>query len=305
MRAVPSCLHVVNEQPMSGRGRRRFLGHALALPMCVTAAASVANAAVPAAQRRLRFTITFTNPLAQPLDDQSFACYLPANLAPGQVLRDVQASMPHRVQGDALGHRILELRFDRFPALGQKIVALGCVVEPATGERQEALAAPGEWLRPERFIESDAPAIRALAATLERPDAVDGARAIYDWVKDNLAYAGYLAQDFGALHALQARRGDCTEYADLVVALARANGIPARMVGGYVTDRDSTPRPQDYHNWAELYVHGAWRLADAQKQNWLTPHDQYIAFRVYRDAPLNAVGSAHRYQLRGQLQVSF
>ena len=118
-------------------------------------------------------------------------------------------------------------------------------------------------------------------------------------------YAGYLADDLGALSALEHRRGDCTEYADLVVALARANGIPARMVGGYVTDRDCGPRPQDYHNWAELYHEGAWRVVDAQKGICLEQGSQYVAFRIYRDAPINAVGLAHRYRLQGELQVTF
>lgn len=287
--------------------RRRFVTHALMLPACVAIAAPAAGQDQVPQQRRLRFTIGFTNPLAHALERQSFACYLPASLAPGQVLRGVEVSMAHRVQSDAVGHRILALEFDQFPALGKKIVSVSCTVDAqAQAEnRQEALLARSAWLQPERFIESDAGEIRALAASLRRQDDLASARAIYDWVKDNLAYAGYVAQDLGARHALLNRRGDCTEYADLVVALARANGIPGRMVGGYVTDRDSAPRPQEYHNWAELYLDGAWRLVDAQKENWLAPHDQYIAFRIYRDTPGNAVGSAHRYRLQGQLQVAF
>jgi len=285
-------------RPVGMIGRRRFLGSVLLV------CAGAASAATPLT-RRLRFTVTFANPLAQALEDQSFACYLPASLAPGQVLRDVQASMPHRVRSDAAGHQVLELSFERFPALGQKVVSLSVTVESAPCARKETLASRADWLHPERFIESDAEQIRVLAASLRREDATATARAIYDWVKNNLVYAGYVARDLGALHALQERLGDCTEYADLVVALARASGIPARMMGGYVVDRDSAPRPQEYHNWAELHLDGAWRLVDAQKENWLAPHEHYIAFRVYRDAVLNAVGTAHRYQVRGKLQVLF
>jgi hypothetical protein len=89
------------------------------------------------------------------------------------------------------------------------------------------------------------------------------------------------------------------------VALAPANGIPARMVGGYVTDRDAAPQPQDYHNWAQLYLGGAWRTVDAQKENWLSSSAQYIVFRVYRDVPTNLVGPAHRYRIEGDLKVAF
>jgi transglutaminase-like putative cysteine protease len=117
-----------------------------------------------------------------------------------------------------------------------------------------------------------------------------------------LSYAGYLADDYGALYALTNRRGDCTEYAYLATALARASSIPARMVGGYVTDRDITPRAGDYHNWAELYIDGSWRLLDAQKGNWLQPIDQYVAFRYHRVEMPNPLGTAHRFRIEGGLR---
>jgi transglutaminase/protease-like cytokinesis protein 3 len=115
--------------------------------------------------------------------------------------------------------------------------------------------------------------------------------------------AGYVADDRGALQALIERKGDCTEYAYLAAALARACGIPARMVGGYVTDRNSAPRPEDYHNWAEVHIGGAWRLLDAQKQHWMAPTAQYVAFRFYRAESINPLGSAHRFRVEGDLEV--
>ncbi len=54
------------------------------------------------------------------------------------------------------------------------------------------------------------------------------ARAIYDWVKKNLKYTrGKLR---GAVWATQHGEGDCEEYTSLFIALARVNGIPARVV---------------------------------------------------------------------------
>ena len=174
-----------------------------------------------------------------------------------------------------------------------------------TTTQPQLLGDSSTWLAAERFIESDDLRIRALASELHRSMKMDTARTIYEWVQSNMTYTGYLAEDLGALQALLHRRGDCTEYADLVVALARANGIPARMIGGYVVDRDLAPRPQDYHNWAEVYLEGAWRLVDAQKGNWLEPVNQYVAYRVYRDAPLNLIGLAHRYRLQWNFKVTF
>lgn len=272
--------------------RRVFLGALLAVPVLGFGASA----------RQLRFTLTFSNPLQRALDDAAFWCYLPADLGGAQQLRAQTVSHPHALQTDALGHRILALSFDRFPALGQKVVAVTTVVDFAAGAQDRV--APADWLEGERFIESSADEISQLAARLHAADPVATARAIYDWVRENLQYAGYLADDLGALYALRNRRGDCTEYADLVVALARASAIPARMVGGYVTERDAAPRPQDYHNWAELYLDGAWCTVDAQKDSWRPPIGRYIVFRIYRDTPTNRVGSAHRYVATPGLQVS-
>jgi transglutaminase-like putative cysteine protease len=265
----------------------------------------ISQASEPLIRRRLRFTFVFSNPLSRALERQIFWCYLPVQTTAVQRLCDVQTSAPHRLLDDAQGHTIFELSFDHFPALAQKIVTVTSEVELAAQSRLQDLAQTRPWLGAERFIESDEPRLRALASTLRRSNQRDTVHAIYEWVQLNLIYAGYIPEDLGALQAFLQRRGDCTEYADLVVALARANGIPARMIGGYVTDHDLAPRPQDYHNWAEVYLEGAWRLVDAQKGNWWEPINQYVAFRIYRDAAINPIGSAHRYRLQGDLQVTF
>lgn len=277
--------------------RRQFLPCVLLAPMAL---ASDWNGE-PVRTRHLRFNLTFGNRIDRELVDQRFWCYLPASTEHGQRLREVQVSAPYLLQKDPWGHRILELWFDRVPPLAQKVVRVTAVVgfdaaDPGQVER-------GLWTTPERFIESDAPQIQALAQQLRRADELAGARAIFDWVRTNMRYAGYLAEDIGALQGLRTLRGDCTEYADLVVALARANGMPARMVGGYVTDRDAAPRPQDYHNWAEIHLGGRWHVVDAQKENWRPASDQYIAFRIYRDAPINPIGLAHRYRVQGELDI--
>lgn len=252
-------------------------------------------------RRRLRFSVTLSNPESLPLKDQRFWMYLPVGHSGTQQLLTAEVSVPHRLHNDALGHTLLELSFDHFPPLGQKVVGLS--VEMAMNAKPRPGAKNGEWLNSERFIESDAPGIVALSKELQHSDPWETGRSIFDWVSRNLTYAGYLADDYGALYALNHRRGDCTEYAYLATALARACGIPARMVGGYVTDRDIAPRAEEYHNWAELYVEGGWRLLDAQKGNWLQPADQYVAFRYHRAEMQNPLGSAHRFHVEGKLNV--
>ena len=55
------------------------------------------------------------------------------------------------------------------------------------------------------------------------------------------------------------RRGVCRDYAHLLVALARAGGIPARCVSAYAPGVD----PPDFHAVAELWIDGGWHLIDA------------------------------------------
>src|SRR5207253_1751979 len=61
-----------------------------------------------------------------------------------------------------------------------------------------------------------------------------------------------------AREVLRVLRGDCNEHAVLLTALARAAGIPARMVAGAVYLDGAFL----YHAWSELWL-GRWVSADA------------------------------------------
>ncbi|MDD3455098.1 MAG: transglutaminase family protein, partial [Methanobacteriales archaeon] len=64
---------------------------------------------------------------------------------------------------------------------------------------------------------------------------------------------------YGAVGTLKYRTANCCDHAHLVVALARAAGLPARYVHGICTFSSGTYG----HVWAELYVDGKWYSADA------------------------------------------
>ena len=282
---------------------RRGLLHGAAV--AATLPASTLLHADPAAGvlRLLRFTLTATNPTPVSLEQQALWIYMPMRLTSTQALEQLTVSAPYELLGDALEHSIVKLSFDRVAPLASKVVSFTAQVRLAPQPAPSVLPDPRAWLGAQRFIEVDDPAIQACAAQLRRASAMGTASAIYEWVRGNLQYAGYLADGLGARVALATRRGDCTEYASLAVALARANGIPARMVGGYVAPGPIAPRPQDYHDWAEVYVDGAWRTLDAQKAQW-SPHPAgYVAFHINTEAALNPIGLAHRFRVDGELQV--
>lgn len=61
--------------------------------------------------------------------------------------------------------------------------------------------------------------------------------------------------------ALLARRGDCTEFADLFTTLARTLGLPARSIVGLVYD--DVAGPGFYlHAWSEVAIAGVWVAVD-------------------------------------------
>lgn len=63
------------------------------------------------------------------------------------------------------------------------------------------------------------------------------------------------------LDILEVRRGDCTEHALMFVTLARALGLPAREVDGYVHGGDRPPK-FGLHRWVEVDLDGHWHSMD-------------------------------------------
>lgn len=106
---------------------------------------------------------------------------------------------------------------------------------PADGEVSSG------WLSAGKGIESDHSQIISLAAQITGNLGSDWekAKAITRWVAANIRYDDSAAnRNRGALQALQSRTGVCEDYAALSAALARAVGVPARVVFGY-SDNDS------------------------------------------------------------------
>lgn len=272
-----------------------------AIVLALAAWSSLVSAA-PETERRLRFTITVQNPLSEALPDQRVLIYMPAEETGTQRLTQLDVGAKHRVQHDAAGNTILELVFDEVGAYATNVVTVSATLRMQAEPQRQKLQSPATYLREEPFVEVNDPAIQAFARQLTRSTSLETAGAIYEWVRSNLDYAGFIADDLGAKYALQARRGDCTEYAYLAAALARANDIPARVLGGYATPVDAAPRARDYHNWAELYIDGAWRLLDAQKARFLTNADEYVVMRVISTGTTNpALGDNHRFAVVGRV----
>lgn len=81
-----------------------------------------------------------------------------------------------------------------------------------------------------------------------------------DWIENRFTYvAGTSDVDTGALDSFVERRGVCRDYTHVMIALARAAHIPARMASVYALGVE----PMDFHAVAEVYLDGDWHMVDA------------------------------------------
>jgi transglutaminase-like putative cysteine protease len=140
---------------------------------------------------------------------------------------------------------------------------------------------PSTFLDPETFIESDDPDIQALARELSgtRGNACESLRALYDYVADHLTYTRYESGDRGAVWAFGHASGDCTEFADALLALSRAAGIPARFLEGVTYREEEGQEPgQIKHDWLEAYLPGhGWVPLDPTWGRFANRRDAYFA----------------------------
>jgi hypothetical protein len=132
------------------------------------------------------------------------------------------------------------------------------------GRAAYTLPYQGEDWRPELqatpFLQVDHPRIQALAIEIaggER-DPVRVAQRVRDWVYEELEKRP-AATIPNALQVLDMRAGDCNEHAVLFAALARATGLPARVVAGLVYADGAFL----YHAWNEVWIGSGWLSADA------------------------------------------
>ena len=83
--------------------------------------------------------------------------------------------------------------------------------------------------------------------------------AIRDWVAGHMSYVpGSSTVETNAIDTFHSGKGVCRDYAHLLITLARAGEIPARIASVFA------PRvnPPDFHAVAEVFLDGAWHLVD-------------------------------------------
>jgi transglutaminase-like putative cysteine protease len=138
-------------------------------------------------------------------------------------------------------------------------VARGTVT---AGNRDGASAAElAQYLAPNSLVPVGHDILRPILAEIHANRADDSpaatARAIYDWVVDNVEYkkVGTGWGNGDTFWACNERYGNCTDFHSLFISLARSEGIPARFEMGFPVPLDRTEGEiGGYHCWVEFYL---------------------------------------------------
>ena len=117
------------------------------------------------------------------------------------------------------------------------------------------------FLRPNQFVNfnKDSKAVAKAAELVEgHENALDKTKAIFEFVIKNIKYDYELARTVQAGYVpdidrvLEKRKGICFDYASLMAAMLRSQGIPTRLVIGYAG--------KAYHAWIDIW---------SEEEGWL------------------------------------
>ncbi len=155
-----------------------------------------------------------------------------------------------------------------------RVAKIAYTIEPKdVGDYESVIRVIEPYLQPSPGIESDDPLIinkaNELVSGETNPFAI--ATKIFEFLNSHMRYAqAGDPSNIGALSALQTGVGVCEDYADLMVALLRAAGVPARTVSGWMGNvqteviiADQSGMKSPGHMWLEYYLPGyGWVAAD-------------------------------------------
>ncbi len=116
------------------------------------------------------------------------------------------------------------------------------------------------YLEPNAYLQSDDADIKSLASKVvgQEKDAFRAALLLERWVAENMTFdLGFVFAP--ATEILRDRRATCVGYAILLATLARASGIPSRVVLGYVYALGMFGG----HAWTEILAGEEWLPLDA------------------------------------------
>ena len=204
--------------------------------------------------------LALVNEGAGQLEKQNIWVALIRDLPPYQEVLSMEISpSAYELVVDEYGNHYAEFDFSRQPAGSTQTIEIDYQVV-ANELTYDLSICQGEltdvFIQPEFHIESVNPQIVDLASELSRGNDTicQQVRAFYDYIGDELVYT-FNGENWGAQAALGPMGADCTEYTALLVALSRAQGIPARYLEGLLyLDKETDAIAKIEHAWPDVYI---------------------------------------------------
>lgn len=184
------------------------------------------------------------------------------------------------VDGEPIDWRILPAAHDTRQLV---FAAPAGTLEVAIETRLTSLQRPIDDVDPARYLEDsryvEASALRGFVdERFGRASGFEQLDAMRNWIARGFTYSPAMsAIDDSAVTTLGKRGGMCRDYAHVMIALARAAGIPARYVGVFAPGL----HPPDFHAVAEAHVNGDWWVFDP---TGLAPRGSLIRIATGADA---------------------
>ena len=162
--------------------------------------------------RHIEYSFAIQNKTNRLTEDAEFWVYAPVKQTSSQRCNHVEASHPFEMILDSLGNQILYFRFQSLAPYATKIITIKADLMLSITPNRILLKDSEKYLGPEKFCESEDSEITQVATSLVDRQLMKSAESAFHWVAENLEYTGYLRQARGALYALKAKKGDCTEF---------------------------------------------------------------------------------------------
>lgn len=117
-----------------------------------------------------------------------------------------------------------------------------------------------KYTQPDEFMQSDDPRIQQIAMNLtsDVSNSIEKVERIKDWVYNYIEKKPTVTIP-SAVEVLESRRGDCNEHAVLFGAVARAAGIPTKIVVGLIYANGA----YYYHAWNAVWIDRRWIFVDS------------------------------------------
>lgn len=228
------------------------------------------------AKKLVRFNYLISNTSGKFIPITDFSIKTPMSIAGIQNIESISSSKKNEFSNTVTGEQSIHFSIHNLPPYASKVVDLTLAVQTTDKPKYDRIN-NSDFLKSEKYIELDSVAVKTLAVQLKGYSPEETAKNIYEWLVNNVTSLAYTADSKGAQYVIEKKSGDCTEFTYAFVALARANGLPARGVRGLWVPAESTiVNAADYHDWAEFYDGKQWVLVDAQKYVFNSDYTNYL-----------------------------